>query len=186
MTTGKRGRKPLAGPRVGDRTVAATAGDWEVLRAACNFQFGRGSATVVFPSPDRLGVQRSPRTGKIRYVFEGDTFLATVRATHGTLALSGVGFRRLWGGRPPPAHRVVVREDVAKYIALGGNVFAKHVVDAWESIRPMDDVLVTDGSDVLLAAGRARLNRREMLDFQHGVAVEVRWGVKKKNKGSND
>lgn len=168
--------------RTPERAVQVTTADWEILRGTSDLQFGRGTAELIFPRTAEIRVQHSPRTGKIRYVFEGTEFLATLRATSGTLALAPAGAKRLWKTTDPPAHRVVVKNEVSFFIGQGGNVFAKHVVDAWPDLRPMDDVLLTDEEDDLLAFGRALLNRKEMLDFNYGVAVETRWGAKKKSK----
>ncbi len=48
-----------------------------------------------------------------------------------------------------------------------------------EDLRPMDEVLVVNGSDELVAIGRALMVQREMLAFRGGVAVKVREGIKK-------
>jgi len=42
----------------------------------------------------------------------------------------------------------------------------------------MEEVLVVDGNDKLVAVGRAMLVRDEMLSFRKGIAVKVRDGVR--------
>lgn len=162
------------------KTRPCTETEWQLLRGTCDFQFGRAAHQHVFLDPGALRIQHSPKTGKVRYIFEGRLYLATLRAVQGTLALSINGAERLWRGTAPLQNRVVVLNDVASYIARGKNTFAKHVVDAWEDLRPMDDVLLTDETDRFLAIGRAVLNRKEMLDFDYGVAVQTRTGIEKK------
>jgi uncharacterized protein with predicted RNA binding PUA domain len=71
---------------------------------------------------------------------------------------------------------VTVLDDVADVIAEGKNVFAKHVVDAGEKIRPGDEVIVVDSEKKVLAVGRALLRREEILSFGVGVAVRTRRG----------
>ena len=47
------------------------------------------------------------------------------------------------------------------------------------SIRANDEVLVVDEDDNLLATGKAILSAKEMLEFDRGMAVMVRQGIKK-------
>jgi uncharacterized protein with predicted RNA binding PUA domain len=71
---------------------------------------------------------------------------------------------------------VVVRNEVAKFIAEGGDVFAVHVVRADDAIRPKDEVIVVDENENFLAVGKAVLSGEEMRAFKSGVAVKVRHG----------
>lgn len=75
--------------------------------------------------------------------------------------------------------RVIILTEVSEFIKKGRNVFAKHVVDADQEIRPYSEVLIVDEDDELLAVGKAIMNKKEMLTFQHGTAVKVRHGIKK-------
>ena len=86
------------------------------------------------------------------------------------------------GCRPfcPPVYRVVIRDDVAEFVAQGKNVFAKHVIAADPDIRAGDDVLVVAANDRLIACGAAQVSGSEMLAFNYGVAVKVRQGSLKK------
>ena len=62
-------------------------------------------------------------------LFEG-TRLATVRASDGRLTLGIEGAKRLQALLPAPAYRVIIRDDVAEFVAKGKNAFAKHVMAA--------------------------------------------------------
>jgi predicted RNA-binding protein (TIGR00451 family) len=77
---------------------------------------------------------------------------------------------------------VVVQDDVADFIKAGGDVFAKHVVRADESIRPAEEAIVTNQEGLLLAAGKAVLSGHDMGFFKRGVAVRVRRGTDKRSK----
>ncbi len=72
---------------------------------------------------------------------------------------------------------VKVQDDVSDFIAEGRSVFAKHVVDCDEEIRPEEEVVVIDGYDEVLAVGRAVLTGKEMKAFERGVAVRIRCGA---------
>jgi predicted RNA-binding protein (TIGR00451 family) len=77
---------------------------------------------------------------------------------------------------------VKVQEDVAPFVAQGKSVFAKHVVDADEEIRPQEEVIVIGEDNRVLAVGKAVLTGREMKAFKHGVAVKVRRGIEEEVK----
>jgi uncharacterized protein with predicted RNA binding PUA domain len=72
---------------------------------------------------------------------------------------------------------VTVQSDVAEFIMKGGDVFAKHVVDAADTIRPSDEVIVTSETGQLLGVGSAHLSSNDMKYFKRGVAVRVRRGT---------
>lgn len=72
---------------------------------------------------------------------------------------------------------VMIQEEAAQFVAQGRSVFAKHVVDADEEIRPQEEVTVIDKTRTVLAVGRALLTGAEMKAFKRGVAVRVRRGA---------
>jgi len=76
--------------------------------------------------------------------------------------------QRLW---------VKVQEEAEPFVVKGKSVFAKHVVDADEEIRPQEEVIVTNERGEVLAVGKAILSGKEMKAFKKGVAVRVRRGV---------
>jgi uncharacterized protein with predicted RNA binding PUA domain len=143
------------------------------VRTIAEFQFGSGIGPALFPDGCRFQLSS---TGRIRQILFQDQRLATVRAQDGRLTLGIAGGLRLAEATAPPAYRVVVREDVAPFIADGKNAFAKHVVTADGGIRAGDEVLVVSGGDRLLATGAALLSGGEMLAFNYGLAVKVRQG----------
>jgi len=60
----------------------------------------------------------------------------------------------------------------------GGDVFAKHIVNAPDTIHPSDEVIVTDETGQLLGVGSALLSGSDMNYFGRGVAVRVRRGTR--------
>ncbi len=70
-----------------------------------------------------------------------------------------------------------MQNDVSKYIAAGGDVFAVHVVKVDAEVGAKDEVIALDEDGHVLAVGRAVLSSGEMLAFKTGVAVKVRHGV---------
>jgi len=150
------------------------------VQVIADFQFGCGVGTGLFPEGCRFMLST---TGRIRQILFEGTRLATIRASDGRLTLGIEGARRLQALLPAPGYRVVIREDVAEFVAQGKNAFAKHVVGADPAIRAGDDVLVVAGNDRLIACGGAVVAGAEMLAFNYGVAVRVRQGSEKDASG---
>lgn len=147
-----------------------------VLRGVANYQFGPKIGHILFPGD--VTITRSRRTGRIRHIYANNELIATLRPKDGYLALTLAGARRIMKQIPRPRFRVVIINDVAKFISEGRTVFAKHVVEADPEIRPTAEVIVVDENDKILAVGKALLNGEEMIAFERGVAVRVRRGIK--------
>ena len=71
-----------------------------------------------------------------------------------------------------------MNDDAIPFNREGKNVFCSFVEDCDKDIKLMDEVMVVDSSDNLIAIGRAMMIREEMLSFQTGIAVKVREGIK--------
>jgi len=147
------------------------------IRAIADYQFGQGVGAKLFP--DNVEVQLSPRTGRIRFIYLNDERLATLRPTDSLFSLSIKAAKFIAESCPFAKCFVTVQNDVSKFIAEGGDVFAVHVVKVDEEIRTRDEVIVRDEGGNVLAVGRALLSSVEMTAFKTGVAVKVRHGCKK-------
>jgi uncharacterized protein with predicted RNA binding PUA domain len=150
------------------------------VQVIADYQFGAGVGPSLFPEGCTFILST---TGRIRQVLYDGSRLATVRASDGRLTLGIEGAKRVQAKLPAPGYRVMIRDDVAEFVAKGKNAFAKHVVDADPAIRAGDDVLVVAGGDRLLACGAAVVSGTEMLAFNYGVAVRVRQGSEKDASG---
>jgi len=145
------------------------------IRSVADYQLGRGVGEVLFPHAVR--VVFSKRTGRIRHIYLGNERLATMRPKDGMFSLTIAGAKRIRDGVKPLRLWVIVQKDAAPFVARGRSVFAKHVVDADDEIRPQEEVIVLDDDSEVLAVGKAILTGREMKAFGRGVAVRVRRGV---------
>lgn len=145
------------------------------IRSVANYQFGKGVGLKLFPRTVEIGF--SKRTGRVRYVYLDSERLATLRPTDGLFSLSVAGAQRIIEKKAHARCLVRVRDDVSKFMMEGGDVFAVHVVEADDEIRPKDEVIVVDGLNRVLAVGRAVLSGEEMKAFKRGVAVRVRHGI---------
>jgi predicted RNA-binding protein (TIGR00451 family) len=148
--------------------------DLRRIRAAADYQFGKGVGTKLFP--EKVKISFSRRTGRIRYIYLDGKRLATMRPTDGYFSLSITAADHIAKKARSAECFVTVRDDVSKFIAEGSDVFATHVVKADAGIRGKDEVIVIDSKGRVLAVGRAQLSGEEMIAFKRGVAVKVRHG----------
>lgn len=153
---------------------AAVDMDRQRVEAVANYQFGPGAADALLQG--EIEFVKSKRTKKIRNVFVDREHILSMRARDGLFTLKLAGGKRLHEAFRTPKLRVVVDEESAPLNREGKNVFAKFVVECDDELRPLDEVLVVDEEDSLVAVGRALMNREEMLAFERGMAVKVREG----------
>jgi uncharacterized protein with predicted RNA binding PUA domain len=144
------------------------------IRSVADYQFGKGVGEKLFP--ENVEIAYSKRTGRIRYVYLNEKRLATLRPMDGLFSLSIEGAKKIIESGAPAKCIVTVKNDVSRFIADGGDVFAVHVVKADSEIRPKDEVIVVNEKGEVLAVGRAALSGGEMTAFKVGVAVKVRRG----------
>lgn len=149
--------------------------DLRKIRSVADYQFGKGVGEKLFPSEAKI--VHSKRTGRIRHVYLEEERLATLRPTNGLFSLTIAGAKRIMERVKPQRLWVRVREEAEPFVVKGKSVFAKHVIDADEKIRPREEVTVMNKKDEVLAVGRAMLSGREMKVFERGVAIRVRRGV---------
>jgi predicted RNA-binding protein (TIGR00451 family) len=145
------------------------------IRSIADYQFGRGVGRKLFPR--EVKIVYSKRTGKIRHIYLGQKMLATLRPTDGLFSLTIAGAKRIIERVKPQRLWVRVMEEAEPFVVKGKSVFAKHVIDADEEIRPQEEVIVTNEKGKVLAVGKAILSGKEMKAFERGVAVRVRRGV---------
>lgn len=143
-------------------------------KAVARYQFGIEAAESLFRGKMEFVVSRN--TGKIRNVISDGEHVLSMRAGDGYYTLRREGASRIMKDVPAPHMRVVVNDDAIPFVSEGRNVFSAFVTDCDENIRPMEEVIVTDKDDNMLAVGRAMLVRDEMMSFKKGVAVKVRDG----------
>ncbi len=145
------------------------------VRAVADVQFGKDAAGALFGG--KLEFVKSQTTNRIRNVLVDGKHILSMRAHDGMFTLKLEGGRMLHKAFPPPALRVLVETDTAEFNRQGKNVFAKFVLDCDPELRPMDECIIVDENDELVAVGQLFMSRDEMLTFERGVAVYVREGA---------
>ncbi|WP_436926843.1 archaeosine synthase subunit alpha [Halosimplex amylolyticum] len=131
------------------------------VRAIADYQFGDGAGDALF---DDLTI-RGSQPGLQAHDGDGEQLAVVVRP-YGTLAFTLAGARR-WAESDAPTKRVEIDDFVPH-----GSVLAPGVVDADESIRVGDEIVVEGPS--AFAVGRAEMTGPEMADSTRGIAAEVR------------
>jgi 7-cyano-7-deazaguanine tRNA-ribosyltransferase len=151
--------------------------DHDVLRvsAVAEMQFGCGASQALLTGA--VKIVKSRKTGKIRTIYCEGNHVLSMRAEDGLFTLKLDGGRRLHQSLKYPLLRVVVLGDAVPFVREGKSVFAKFVKDCDPGLRPLDECLIVDENDVLLAVGRVLLNRDEMLSFRYGMAVKTRESI---------
>ena len=150
--------------------------DLAKVRSIADYQFGKGVGALLFP--DNIEIMYSPRTGRIRFINLNGERLATLRPTDGVLSLSLKAAIFMAKNTPFAKCFVTVQNEVSKFIAAGGDVFAVHVVKVDYEVGAKDEVIALDEDGQVLAVGRTMLSSDEMKAFKTGVAVKVRHGSK--------
>jgi 7-cyano-7-deazaguanine tRNA-ribosyltransferase len=148
--------------------------DRKKISSIADYQFGEGAGKALFP--DEVQIVKSRKTGKIRHIYEGETLIATLRATDSVFVLDREGARRLHSHMEYPKNRVVVNADADPFAREGKSIFAKFVIDCDINIRSNDEVLIVNGKDELIAFGKSILCGHEIMDFNTGQAVKTRKG----------
>jgi len=150
--------------------------DADLLRAkaVARYQFGIPAADALFRGEIQL--VRSKKTGKSRNVISDGEHVLSMRAGDGLYTLRMEGAKRIVEAVPAPHMRVVVMDDAVPFVSDGRNVFAQFVLSCDQNLRPMEEVIVTDGKDNPVATGRMFLTPFEIPFMKKGMAVKVRSG----------
>lgn len=146
--------------------------DLKRISAVANIQFGSGAGKVLLDG--NVKIVKSKKTGKIRNIYCDDKHVLSMRAHDGLFTLKSDGAKLLHKNFKSPLLRVIVKNDAVDFVRDGKSVFAKFVEECDPELRPLDECLIVDKKDNLLAVGRCILNREEMLSFNYGMAVKSR------------
>ena len=149
--------------------------DLKKISAVANMQFGSGAGAILLDGKVKL--VKSKKTGKIRNIYCDEKHVLSMRAHDGMFTLKADGAKILHEKIKSPLLRVVVKNDAVDFVKEGKSVFAKFVEDCDPALRPLDECLIVDKKDNLLAVGRCILNRMEMLSFEYGMAVKNRENI---------
>ncbi|MHA1972064.1 MAG: tRNA guanosine(15) transglycosylase TgtA [Candidatus Hodarchaeales archaeon] len=143
-----------------------------ILFAMFDYQFGSGVHTVI--DTPTLKIERSRKTGIIRRISDERGSLGTIRPSDFTIVPSPLLASILHKYIKSPSQRVTASEESIPYVLKNKDLLAKFVLKADPRIRPGEEALVVDSEDNLLNFGKSVLSAQEMIEFDHGVAIQVR------------
>ncbi|MBU6996579.1 MAG: tRNA guanosine(15) transglycosylase TgtA [Theionarchaea archaeon] len=143
-----------------------------MIRDITVYQFGVEAASLFEKAKVSYG-----RTGKVRHLHEDGCLLATLRPMDGLFVLTLEGARKLHSLVTAPRRRVVADEEAVPFVKDGKDLFSRFVLTMDEALRAYEEVLITDGDDILLGVGRLVLSPKEVQAFKRGVAVYCRRGA---------
>ncbi|WP_455463613.1 PUA domain-containing protein, partial [Candidatus Hodarchaeum mangrovi] len=146
--------------------------DFISLCAILDYHFGVGSHKLI--DKKTLEIERSRKTGILRRFSDKEGLLGTFRAQDFSIIPSSSFAKRLHNHIKYPNRRVIAAEESIPFILNNKDMLAKFVTDADPMIRPGEEVLIVDQNDVFLNFGTSILSAQEMLDFERGIAVQVR------------
>ncbi|MCL2296267.1 MAG: tRNA guanosine(15) transglycosylase TgtA [Methanomassiliicoccaceae archaeon] len=144
-------------------------------KAVSRYQFGIDATDALFRGKIELVISKN--TGKIRNVISDGEHILSMRAGDGLYTLRKEGADRIVSAVPAPFMRVRVSDDAVPFVSEGKNVFCQFVTECDKELRPMEEAIVTDGNDKVIATGRMILVAEEISSFKKGVAVKVRSGA---------
>lgn len=147
--------------------------------------FGAGVSDAL---PDNIQFDFSRRTGRIKNFSIGGRLAVTLR-TNGGLALTIVGAQYLLENSKQFWENCVMPvQEAIPFVSEGRSLFCKHVESCGSNIKVGSDVAIIDvnssggsndsSSRRVVAVGIAILSSRLMKQYQKGVAVKVRQGIK--------
>ena len=151
-----------------------SSGDWmkRKLKAVLAVQWGKDCGYIA--DLDRLTIEVSKGTGKIRHVKYNNEIAFTMVPTTGLLAPTIQGGTLLLEQGIEDRYIVQIDDEVAEFVADGKSALAKFIKGADSTLLAGEEVLIVDSSSNLLGVGRAILSGREMMSFDRGVAVNTR------------
>lgn len=149
------------------------------IKAISDYQFGKIITDVLFYDLENISIERSRSTNKIRYIYYKNDLILTLRPTNGFFTLTFFSANKIIKEIVPPKLRAIVLDEISEFIKKGRNVFCKHLVDIDDGLRPLDEVIVVNQKDELLALGRLKLPVSYVKSFSSGIAIDVRKGIDK-------
>ncbi len=135
----------------------------DTLRAVADFQFGPGAGDLLVPQKARF----RGKLYKMVMCFDNKMQTCSFLGEAGNLTLTIDG-----GERIKQLNRYWVRFTGDEI--RGSSIFAMGVDEADDSIRPGDEVIITDRNDQVVAVGRSEMSGREMRSLDRGIAVTLR------------
>lgn len=149
------------------------------VKSICDYQFGATITDILFDNNKKVHFSFSRNTGTIRHIYYDQNLMLNFRPTNGFFTLTLFAANKIISNVQKPKLRVVVLNEISEFIKEGRNVFCKHIVDIDPDLRALDEVIIVNQDDELLAIGRLMFPVPYVKSFKRGIAVNVRKGINK-------
>lgn len=153
--------------------------DLRKVKAISDYQFRSSTTDILFKNEEFIWIKYSKNTNKIKYIFENEHLLLSFKPTNGLFTLSLFAAQKIVKHTEKPYMRAIVLDEISEFIKKGRNVFCKHVCDIDPNLRPLDEVVIVNQEEDLLAVGRLMIPVHYINTFDTGVAIKVRKGINK-------
>ena len=153
--------------------------DLRKIKAISDYQFGSTITDILFDNEASIHIEYSKNTGRIKHIYESDKLLLNFRPNNGLFTLSFFSAKKIIENVKSPILRAIVLNEISEFIQKGRNVFCKHVIEIDSNLRPLDEVIVVNQNDELLAIGRVMIPIPYIRSFKTGIAINVRKGIHK-------
>ncbi|MFW9936305.1 MAG: PUA domain-containing protein [Candidatus Thorarchaeota archaeon] len=148
-------------------------------RGITDYQFGSVITDILFSDEKKITFEFSKNTGKIKHIRFEDKIILNFRPNNGFFTLTLFSAKKIIESLEKPTLRAIVLSEISEFIKKGRNVFCKHIIDIDDNLRPLDEVIVVNQEDELLAIGRLMIPVPYVKSFKSGIAINVRKGVYK-------
>ena len=155
--------------------------DLRKIKGISDYQFGNDITDILFDKSEKIRIERSKNTKKIRYVYYNNNLMLALRPTNGLFTLSLFSAKKIIENTQTPRLRAIILTEVSDFIRKGRNVFCKHIVNIDNNLRTLDEVIVVNQKDELLGLGRLKIPIPYIKAFKTGVAVNIRKGIQLKD-----
>ncbi|MCK5476617.1 MAG: tRNA guanosine(15) transglycosylase TgtA [Candidatus Aenigmarchaeota archaeon] len=155
---------------------------FDEAKARLEYQFGKKIGSFFTANKDKIEIKISKtKIHRLKEMKLDNVLIGIFSAKTGYFIPTFFGSCELKKYLNKKDYCVVVKDEAIPFVKEGKSVFAKYVKFCDKSIRPHDAVFIVDGNYNVLATGQALMNKREMKEFNCGVAVKSRKTKKSKS-----
>ncbi|MCL7413249.1 MAG: phosphoadenosine phosphosulfate reductase family protein [ANME-2 cluster archaeon] len=149
--------------------------DIDLINTTATAQFG----TPLIPEGTLVIMNKVPSDDRMEEIIVDGVALANIRydveSGQWMLLPRMEGAARLFARMDGRSNWVIIDSSAVPFIEKGASTLAPGVIDAYPDIVPGDEIVVLSPDGIAVAAGRARMTGREMVEATKGVAVKTRW-----------
>jgi 7-cyano-7-deazaguanine tRNA-ribosyltransferase len=146
--------------------------DIHKVNAIMDYQFGYGVHKIF--NKRNITIERSRKTGIIRRFSDELGLLGTFRASDFSIIPTTRLAQQLHQYLSYPKRRVVAESESIPFVLNNKDLLARFVQDVDPEVRSGEEVIIVDNHDNYINFGKSVLSAKEMIEFDRGVAVQVR------------